>query len=143
MQRMKIGLILLLVFIQIIPAFSQKDSVSRRHHIALFTPLYLDSAFDATYTYRYGKTFPRLFNSGLEFYEGAQLAIDSLQREGVALDIHIYDTRSSYPRFDDLVKSDDFNKMDMIIGHVTAYEAKLLADSAAKKYSFHQCQFSE
>jgi len=133
MQRMKISLIILLVFIQTIPAFSQKDTVSKRFHIAIFTPLFLDSAFDFTDTYRYGKTFPRFINAGLEFYEGAQLAIDSLQREGALLDIHVFDTKSSTPRFDDLVKSDSLNKMDMIIAHVTAYEAKLLADSAATK----------
>ncbi len=72
MHRMKLGLIVLLVFVQTIPAFSQKDTVSRRFHIAIFTPLYLDSAFDVTETYRYGSAFPRFFNAGLEFYEGAQ-----------------------------------------------------------------------
>jgi len=133
MQRMKIGLIVLMVFIQAIPAFSQKDSVSGRFHIAIFSPLFLDSAFDASDTYRYGKTFPRFINAGLEFYEGIQLAIDSLQREGAMLDIHVYDTKSATPRFDNLVKSDSMNKMDMIIGHVTAYEAKVLADTAASK----------
>ena len=133
MQRMKIGLIVIWIFIQSIPAFSQKDTVSRRFHIAVFTPLYLDSAFDATDAYRYGKTFPRFINAGLEFYEGVQLAIDSLQHEGAMMDIHVYDTKTSNPRFDDIVKSDSFTKMDMIIGHVTASEAKLLADSAASK----------
>ena len=133
MQRMKIGFIFFLIFIQTIPSFSQKDSVSGRFHIAIFTPLYLDSAFDVTETYRYGKAFPRFINAGLEFYEGAQLAIDSLQREGAMLAIHVYDTKATNPRFEDLVKSDSLNSMDMIIGHVTATEAKLLADSAAKK----------
>lgn len=133
MERMKIGLIVLLVSIQTIPAFSQKDTTTRRFHIAIFTPLYLDSAFDATETYRYGNTFPRLFNAGLEFYEGAQLAIDSLQHEGAQLTVHVYDTKSASPKFDNLVKSDSLNRMDMIFGHVTANEARLLADSAAKK----------
>lgn len=133
MHRMKSGLIVLLVLIQTIPAFSQKDTVSRRFHIAIFTPLYLDSAFDVTETYRYGSAFPRFFNAGLEFYEGAQLAIDSLQREGVTLDVHVYDTKAGNSGFINLVKSDTLNKMDMIIGHVTVNEAKLLADSAAKK----------
>lgn len=133
MQRMKIGLIVFLIFIHIFPAAAQKDTVSRLFHIAVFTPLYLDSAFDATETYRYGKTFPRFIHSGLEFYEGVELALDSLQREGAPMVVHVYDTRSSSPKFDDLVKSDSLNKMDMIIGHVTAYEAKLLADSAASK----------
>jgi hypothetical protein len=133
MQRVKIAFILLLVFIQTLPAFSQKDTVNKRFKIAIFTPLYLDSAFDAADNYRYGKAFPRFINSGLEFYEGVRLAIDSLQTEGALMDIHVYDTKSSAPKFDDLVKSDSLNKMDMIIGHVTAYEAKLLADSAASK----------
>jgi Periplasmic binding protein len=133
MQRMKIGLIVLLAFIQSIPTFSQKDTVSRRFHIAVFTPLYLDSAFDATETYRYGKTFPRFITAGLEFYEGIQLAVDSLQKEGAMMEIHVYDTKSSSPQFEHIVKSDSLNNMDMIIGHVSAQETKLLADSAAKK----------
>lgn len=133
MQRMKIGLIVLLAFILSKSAFSQKDTVSKRFHVGIFTPLYLDSAFDATDTYRYGKAFPRFINAGLEFYEGVQLAIDSLQREGAMMVIHVYDTKSSTLKFDDLLKSDSLNKMDMVIGHVTASEAKLLADSAVRK----------
>jgi Periplasmic binding protein len=133
MQRMKTGLIIFLVFLQSTPLFSQKDTVSRRFHIAIFTPLYLDSAFDAAETYRYGKAFPRFITAGLEFYEGVQLAIDSLQKEGAMLDVHVYDTKSSSPQFDKLVRSDTLNRMDLIIGHVSAHEAKLLADSAAKK----------
>lgn len=133
MHRMKSGLIVLLVLAQAIPAFSQKDTISRRFHIAVFTPLYLDSAFDATETYRYGSALPRFFNAGLEFYEGVQLAIDSLQREGALLEVHVYDTKAGAPAFTDLVRSDTLNKMDMIFGHVTVNEAKLLADSAASK----------
>src|SRR5918911_1150193 len=50
--------------------------------IAIFAPLYLDSAFDASHEYRYGKNvFPKFINSGLEFYEGVQLALDSLAKE--------------------------------------------------------------
>jgi hypothetical protein len=46
---------------------------TKQHQVAIFVPLYLDSAFDATDTYRYGKTFPRQSISGLEFYIGAAL----------------------------------------------------------------------
>lgn len=142
MQRMKIGLLVLMLFIHALPALSQKDTISKRFHIAIFSPLYLDSAFDATDSYRYGKSFPRFINAGLEFYEGVQLAIDSLQREGAMMTIHIYDTRSSTPKFDNLVKSDSLKQMDLIMGHVTAYEAKLLADSAAgKKIPFINVNF--
>ena len=53
-----------------------------KHKIAIFAPLYLDSAFDAYDEYRYAKNvFPKFINPGFEFYEGAQLALDSLNKE--------------------------------------------------------------
>src|SRR6185436_67274 len=56
---------------------------STRQRIAIFTPLYLDSALDMAGNYRYdAKTFPKQASAGLEFWEGAQLAIDSLRKEG-------------------------------------------------------------
>src|SRR5262245_48197255 len=96
----------------------RKDTVVRRHHIAVFTPLYLDSAFDATGAYRFNKDFPKFMTAGVEFWEGAQLAIDSLEKEGLQLDVHIYDTRSTRRKFETLVTEDEVKKMDLIIGHV-------------------------
>jgi len=58
--------------------------------------LYLDSAFDADNEYRYTKNvFPKFINPGLEFYEGAQLALDSLNKDQVPLEVFVYDTRSA------------------------------------------------
>ena len=73
MQQLRSGFIVLMVLIFTATAHSQRDSASARLHVAVFSPLYLDSAFDAIDSYRYGKTFPRFFNAGLEFYEGVQL----------------------------------------------------------------------
>lgn len=112
--------------------FNRIDSIHQRQQIAVFTPLYLDSAFDAGYNYRYGKAFPKFINPGLEFYEGIELAIDSLQKEGVELDVHIYDTRSASTSLNQVIQSDEFNDMDLVIGHVTGSEARLLANAAAK-----------
>ena len=106
---------------------------STRQRIAIFTPLYLDSAFDAAGNYRYdAKTFPRQSSAGLEFWEGAELAIDSLKKEGVQLDIHVYDTRASQQQFDSLVASEDFKQTDLMIGQVKdATEAVKFANLAA------------
>src|SRR3712207_2634194 len=65
-----------------------------RHKVALFTPLYLDSVFDASGGYRHDNSFPGYLVPGLEFYQGAQLAIDSLQKRGAPLEVFIYDSRS-------------------------------------------------
>jgi hypothetical protein len=108
-------------------AVAQKDSVPARHRVAIFAPLYLDSAFDAAGNYRYDKQFPKFINPGLEFWQGAQLAIDSLKKEGIELDIHVYDTRSTRKKFDVLLASGELKEMNVFIGHVTVNEAAHLA----------------
>ena len=74
-------------------SFSQADSSIPK--IAVFAPLYLDSAFDNSMNYRYGNNFPKFLNPGLEFYEGLQIAVDSLQKEGIRMDVHVFDTRGA------------------------------------------------
>jgi len=109
---------------------AQTDSVARPISIAVFAPLYLDSAFDASGNYRHGKTLPKYFNVGLEFYEGIQLAIDSLEKENIEADIHIYDTRSA-KKMNELVQDGELQEMDLFIGYVNVNEAALLARAAA------------
>lgn len=113
-------------------AFGQVTDTAAENHIAFFTPLYLDSAFDMAGNYRYdAKTFPKQASAGLEFWEGAELAIDSLKREGLHLDIHVYDIKMQPQRFDSLLTSDEFKKTNLIIGQVNANEAVKLAHIAA------------
>lgn len=109
------------------------DSSLQRHTIAVFAPLYLDSAFDESYEYRYGKTFPKFINPGLEFYEGVQLAADSLNRTGAALDIFVYDTRSAKSTIAQVAEKAEFSKVELIIGHVAGNEVRMLAEIAKRK----------
>ena len=109
----------------------QIDSAGARHQVAIFVPLYLDSAFDAAGEYRYDKTFPKFINPGLEFYEGAQLALDSLQKEDAELDVQIYDTRSTTQSLAQILQSPAFQKTELIIGHVVSGELQQLATAAA------------
>ncbi|HEX6426678.1 MAG TPA: amino acid ABC transporter substrate-binding protein [Niastella sp.] len=123
------------VFAQITPTLQTSTTTqtdSTRQHIAIFTPLYLDSAFDMAGNYRYdAKTFPKQSSQGLEFWEGAELAIDSLKKEGIKLDIHVYDTKVSPQQMDSLLASEAFKSTDLIIGQVTANEVVKLANVAA------------
>lgn len=118
---------------------AQVDSVSKspetnqRHRIALFLPLYLDSAFDASYNYRYEKNFPKFFNPGLEFYEGAQLAIDSLQTKNFPLDVVVYDTRSGNQTINQIGDNPDFQQTQLMVGYVSANELRELADLSLRK----------
>jgi hypothetical protein len=99
--------------------------------VAIFIPLYLDSAYDSNNNYRYDKSFPKFINPGLEFYEGVKLAIDSLEQEKAALDVRIYDTRSATQSIAQIVQTPEFQKTGLILGHVNSAELQQLAAAAA------------
>lgn len=111
-----------------------QDSTVRNFKIAIFAPLYLDSAFDLNDEYRYGKNvFPKFINPGLEFYEGAQLALDSLNREGANLEVFVYDTKSSSESIDSQLNRVEISDVQLIITHSTAQEAMLFAEAGLKR----------
>jgi len=125
-------IIFLLLLVCASGIFAQ-DSTKKRFQVAVFTPLYLDSAFDQSSNYRYDKYFPKYINPGLEFYEGLQLAIDSLQKENANLDVFIYDLKSTSQPLSKIVSDSSFNDIDLIIGNVNNAEMMLLANTASRK----------
>ncbi len=105
-----------------------------KHKIAIFAPLYLDSAFNDTLGYRYPKNiFPKLINPGLEFYEGAQLALDSLNKVYTPLDVFVYDTRSAKETIQQQLDKSEMDSVELIITHCSSAEIKLFADAGLKK----------
>ena len=99
-----------------------------RQKIAVFVPLYLDSAFDATNGYRYDKSFPKFINPGLEFYEGIQFALDSLNKEHTPLEVFVFDTRSTKTLLQEQLN--ELDSVGLIIAHANAQENWVLADEA-------------
>lgn len=127
------ALLFLLLFCKSNVISAQADTLHKRFTIAVFTPLYLDSAFDAAGEYRYDKNFPKFINPGLEFYEGVQLAADSLEAEHAPLTIEVFDTRSVSQNLQQQVSSPVMDNVGLIIGHVTPAEARILAGAALQK----------
>ena len=113
---------------------AQTDSVIVKHKIAIFAPLYLDSAFDESQEYKYAKNvFPKFINSGLEFYEGGQLALDSLNKEGSQLEVFIYDTRSAAETLEQQLAKTELAGIELIIAHCSNNEVRMLSETAAKR----------
>jgi len=107
-----------------------QTSDSARYHIAVFLPLFLDSAFDASGNYRFEQNFPKYLNPGIEFYEGLQLAMDSLHKLKVPLDITVYDTRNTRKTLQQMLEEPEFSKMQLILGHVNVSELRVLSNAA-------------
>ncbi len=132
---MKIPIITLsLLLFSVSAIHAQTDSVSVKHKIVIFAPLYLDSAFDAANEYKYAKNvFPKFINSGLEFYEGVQLALDSLNKEGSQLEIFIYDTRSATETLEKQLNKPELDGVELIIAHCSNNEVRMLSETALRK----------
>ena len=116
-----------------IPDTARQHPDTSRRKLVLYAPLYLDSAFDASGNYRYDKNFPKFINPGLEFYEGVQMALDTLQSEHVTLDVQVIDTRSSARSLQQMLDSTSLQDAGLIIGLVdNARELQQMAAAAAK-----------
>lgn len=61
--------------------------------------------------------YPRSENF-IHFYEGVLLAVDSLQRAGMNLQLHVFDTNQEQAVVDSIVRLSVFRNMDLIIGPV-------------------------
>ena len=54
----------------------------------------------------------------VEFYEGVLLALDSLKKQGVSVDLHIYDSGSKWASIKPILARPEMREMNLIIGPV-------------------------
>lgn len=114
-----------------VPAFA-KEVKRSSYNIAVFAPLYLDSVFAASLDIP-GRTMPRYVLPGLEFYEGVQLALDSLEKQGVQLNVQVFDNKARQNDVPTLIRNRQLDAVDLIIGAVSTPELKPLSDFAREK----------
>jgi ABC-type branched-subunit amino acid transport system substrate-binding protein len=108
-------------------------SAQQRLKMAIFAPLYLDSAFNWSGDYRFNKSFPKFLNPGVEFYQGVQLALDSLENRGAPLEVFIYDIKSRTTPFAQQMRSPEMANVDMVIAYSNPFETRQLAEIAQSK----------
>lgn len=106
---------------------------NKTYKVGLFVSLHLDSAFDASNTYRYGKGFPRQSVPGLEFFEGAEFALDTLRKQQARIDFYVYDYKSATGAIPAVARTPVIDSLDLIIGQVSGTEYLQLAQIAQDK----------
>lgn len=113
------------------------QATAQRYKMAVFAPLYLDSAFNYAGDYKFAKTFPKFLNAGLEFYQGVQQALDSLQKRGAPLEVYIYDSKARGNSIAQQMRRPEMADVDLVIAQSSAPETRELAAIAkAKKVPF-------
>lgn len=100
-----------------------------RYNVAVLTPLYLDSVdLEKNLT-----TIPKFMMPGIDFYQGARIAADTLKRAGHSFNLFVYDSKSNYMDIKHIIESDKLDSMDVIIGNASVSDLKLLAEFARQK----------
>jgi len=80
-MKKSVSLFFTAMFLTVASASAQFDSIIKIKtlRVGIFAPLYLDSVFEGS-SYKYNKNFPKFSLPGLDFVQGAQIALDSIER---------------------------------------------------------------
>lgn len=106
-----------------------------RSKIAVFAPIYIDSAFtdNSTKTIT-SNALPKIMLSGLDFYNGVMMAADSLKTDKANIEILFYDTKSKTEPMNKILNYKVWDSVSFIIAYFKdRNEIKPLADFAMKK----------
>ncbi len=111
----------------------EKDSAQLPIRIAVVAPFYLDSAFSGN-IYRLSSTkISKFFLPGLEFYNGINMAIDSLKKEGLDFEVSIFDLHKKGQSLLQLTTAMESSNYSLVLGSfANATEQKALADYGNK-----------
>ena len=120
-----------------VPAFAKKI-YKPVYNVVLFTPLGIDQVVsDTGFSVSNRTPLPPASLAGLEFYEGALLAMDSLQDEGVSMKLTVYDTKSLSKPLSGILRSNELDSADLMIGDVNSRELQEIGSFAkAKQINF-------
>jgi hypothetical protein len=114
--------------------YSKVSSQAPSLKIAVFAPVYVDSAFDGN-NYKLGNgNLPKNILAGLDFYNGVMLAVDSLQAEGINAEVLFFDLKSTEQTLKNIIQKDAINNVSLIIASFNSItDIKPLSDFAASK----------
>lgn len=130
-MRLKNFLLSLMVLIASNSLLSQQTAPLK---IAVFAPVYLDTVFNGSIYTLGNNNLPRNILPGLDFYNGVQLAIDSLNAEGQSLTVLFYDSKSNTQSVKQILETESLQDVSMIIAAFNnRNDIKPLADFALNK----------
>ncbi|MGN6215235.1 ABC transporter substrate-binding protein [Parafilimonas sp.] len=122
-----------LLFVFITGISKAADTVQAPLRVAILLPLNLDSAFNG-YEYKLSNVrISQYFLSGLDFYSGVMMAIDSLQKENANIEVWIYDTHKASQSIEQLIVQMQPMNFSLIVASISnSTEQRALTSFSAK-----------
>jgi LysM repeat protein len=111
---------------------NHKKNMQATYKIALMLPLYLEQVDSIGFTTEmigadYKELDPLKF---IQFYEGFIMAVDSMKKQGLKLNLYVYDVDNSTLKINSILNKPELTSMDLIIGPFYAESFKKMADFA-------------
>ncbi len=133
-KKFSVGTVFIITLFSCTNLFAQNGLAKKTttYKVGIFAPLYLDSVFHNN-TFRYRQSIPRFIMPALDFVQGAQIALDSLQAGDDYIDATIYDTKSYTEPVPELIRNKKLDSLHLIIGSVKDAEYLQLAGFALQK----------
>jgi LysM repeat protein len=103
--------------------------IKERYHVAILLPFILNAPLEGLE----GSKDQRLREIALSFYRGCRMALDTLEKRGANLEVHIYDVSNDTPELDALLASAEFKNIDLIIGPLQKKSLDKVAKFASVK----------
>ena len=120
-------------FLLLILSFSfAQQAPLKTYRVGIFSALYLDSVFSNN-EYNYGKKFPKFTQQGLDFVQGAEIALDSLPLPNGNIIATVFDSKASENNIPWLITNHKLDTLDLIIGSVKDIDFIDLAKFAKQK----------
>jgi ABC-type branched-subunit amino acid transport system substrate-binding protein len=130
MRILRKFILVFIILISYYSAFAQEQP--KVWKVAVFAPVYLDSAYTQDGNYRLGnQILPRYMMPGLDFYNGIMLAVDSLNAEKMPIEVVFYDSKSMKGSTQNVILDSSLAEVSLIIASFNnRNEIKPLADFA-------------
>lgn len=115
----------------------------RPYNVALFIPLFLERNFpqEEPEPLPAGQRSvrppaPQILPASipyLEFYEGARLAIDSLKKTGLSVNLFVFDSDRNVDKIRQILNSREFREIDLIVGPFFPEEVAVVSEYALQR----------
>ncbi|MCH2213738.1 MAG: LysM peptidoglycan-binding domain-containing protein [Flavobacteriales bacterium] len=106
---------------------------SEKYKIALMLPFELEANDSIENALMRGENLFILTEIALEYYRGTILALDSLQKLGSNIDLHVYEIGDDIVATGETLKLPEIKEMDMIIGPMHKASLALVSDMAIRE----------
>lgn len=95
--------------------FVESLNVEKNINVAIMLPYQINKYTDSTRARSFLKS-NSLLTIATDFHMGAEIAIDSLKRKGLSINVNYFDTENSNYKLKTIVDRNDFSNTDIVIG---------------------------